>query len=97
MPQTTPLVFVVDDDVSVRESLELLIRSAGWDRGWPFFSDPERTIQKDLDIQEYTDPEHDPMIPYTLVLKPISSFIASTTATGSGGALQSLISGATCA
>ena len=27
-------------------------------------------MQKDLDIQEYTDPEHDPMIPYTLVLKP---------------------------
>jgi FixJ family two-component response regulator len=27
---TTPTVFVVDDDVSVRESLELLIRSAGW-------------------------------------------------------------------
>jgi FixJ family two-component response regulator len=26
----TPVVFVVDDDVSVRESLELLIRSAGW-------------------------------------------------------------------
>src|SRR5712672_4873864 len=26
----TPIVFVVDDDVSVRESLELLIRSAGW-------------------------------------------------------------------
>jgi FixJ family two-component response regulator len=25
-----PTVFVVDDDVSVRESLELLIRSAGW-------------------------------------------------------------------
>jgi hypothetical protein len=23
-----------------------------------------------LDIQEYTDPENDPMIPYTLVLKP---------------------------
>ena len=31
---------------------------------------PARTIQKDLDIQEYTDPEHDPMIPHTLVLKP---------------------------
>jgi FixJ family two-component response regulator len=30
MPQTTPVVFVVDDDVSVRESLELLIRCAGW-------------------------------------------------------------------
>ena len=26
----TPIVFVVDDDVSVCESLELLIRSAGW-------------------------------------------------------------------
>jgi FixJ family two-component response regulator len=29
-PRTTPVVFVVDDDVAVRESLELLIRSAGW-------------------------------------------------------------------
>ena len=27
----SPVVFVVDDDVSVRESLELLIRSAGWE------------------------------------------------------------------
>ncbi|RWD29888.1 MAG: response regulator transcription factor [Mesorhizobium sp.] len=30
MSHEIPLVFVVDDDVSVRESLELLIRSAGW-------------------------------------------------------------------
>jgi len=30
MPQATPLVFVVVDDISVRESLELLIGSAGW-------------------------------------------------------------------
>ncbi|HEX4960222.1 MAG TPA: response regulator [Thermoanaerobaculia bacterium] len=30
MPHATPTVFVVDDDVSVRESLELLIRFAGW-------------------------------------------------------------------
>jgi FixJ family two-component response regulator len=30
MPNATPIVFIVDDDVSVRESLELLIRSAGW-------------------------------------------------------------------
>ncbi len=37
---------------------------------WPFLSDPERLVQKDLDIQEYTDPDHNPMIPYTLVLKP---------------------------
>src|SRR5216117_3419944 len=30
MAPPTPIVFVVDDDVSVRESLELLIRAAGW-------------------------------------------------------------------
>lgn len=30
MAQATPIVFVVDDDVSVRESLEALIRHAGW-------------------------------------------------------------------
>ena len=30
MAENPPLVFVVDDDVSVRESLELLIRTAGW-------------------------------------------------------------------
>jgi FixJ family two-component response regulator len=30
MLQATPIVFVVDDDISVRESLELLIRSEGW-------------------------------------------------------------------
>jgi FixJ family two-component response regulator len=29
-PQVTPIVFVVDDDISVRESLESLIRSEGW-------------------------------------------------------------------
>jgi FixJ family two-component response regulator len=30
MPGADPVVFVVDDDVSVRESLDLLIRSEGW-------------------------------------------------------------------
>jgi len=30
MLQVTPIVFVVDDDISVRESLELLIRCEGW-------------------------------------------------------------------
>ena len=37
---------------------------------WTFLSDPGRKIQKDLDIPEYTDPEHNPMIPHTLVLEP---------------------------
>ena len=30
IPNLTPIVFVVDDDISVRESLELLIRCEGW-------------------------------------------------------------------
>ena len=29
-PDTTPIVFIVDDDISVRESLELLIQVSGW-------------------------------------------------------------------
>ena len=37
---------------------------------WTFLSDPGRIVQQDLDIQEYTDPDNDPMIPHTLVLKP---------------------------
>ena len=28
--RATPVVFVVDDDISVRESLELLIEASGW-------------------------------------------------------------------
>ena len=30
MPDTAPIVFVVDDDVSVREALDELLRCAGW-------------------------------------------------------------------
>ena len=37
---------------------------------WPFLSDQKRTIQKDLDIAEYTDSLHNPMIPHTIVLEP---------------------------
>lgn len=37
---------------------------------WTFLSDPERKVQKDLGIQEYTDPDNNPMIPHTIVLKP---------------------------
>ena len=43
---------------------------AGVGAHWPFLSDPKRTVQRDLDIAEYTDPQHDPMVPHTLVLEP---------------------------
>src|ERR1700685_3151429 len=37
---------------------------------WPFLSDSARKIPKALDIAEYTDPGHNPMIPHTIVLEP---------------------------
>ena len=37
---------------------------------WPFLCDPGRVVQKDLDIAEYTDPHHNPMVPHTVVLEP---------------------------
>ncbi len=37
---------------------------------WPFLSDAGRVVQKDLDICEYTDPLHNPMIPHVFVLEP---------------------------
>ena len=37
---------------------------------WTFLSDSRRIVQKDLDIAEYTDPAHDPMIPHVVVLEP---------------------------
>jgi len=43
---------------------------AGLGAHWTFLSDPGRKVQKDLDIAEYTDPHHNPMIPHTLVLEP---------------------------
>ncbi len=49
---------------------ELLQFRASVGAQWTFLSDPGRIVQRDLDIQEYTDPENDPMIPHTLVLKP---------------------------
>lgn len=43
---------------------------SGLDAHWPFLLDPGRKVQKDLDIAEYTDPTHNPMIPHTIVLEP---------------------------
>jgi hypothetical protein len=37
---------------------------------WTFLSDPGRKVQKDLDIAEYTDADHNPMIPHVIVLEP---------------------------
>jgi peroxiredoxin len=54
---------------------------------WPFLSDPGRKLLKDLDIAEYTDPSHNPMIPSHARprARPCVS-TRSTTATGSSAA-----------
>ena len=64
---------------------------------WPFLSDSGRTVQQDLDIHEYTDPEHDPMSPTRSCSSLDSSSTVSTTATGSGAARQSRNCGRICA
>jgi peroxiredoxin len=56
--------------ISTDDRPELAAFRASVGARWTFLSDPRRLIQKDLDIEEYTDPMHDPMIPHTLVLKP---------------------------
>src|SRR4029079_10500731 len=43
---------------------------SGVGANWPFLSDAGRRIQKDLEIAEYTDSLHNPMIPHTIVLEP---------------------------
>jgi hypothetical protein len=39
-------------------------------RTGPFFLMRKRVVQQELDIKEYTDPQHNPMIPYTILLEP---------------------------
>jgi len=56
--------------ISTDNILELNEFRASVGAQWTFLSDAGRKVQRELDIQEYTDPHHDPMIPHTLVLKP---------------------------
>ncbi len=56
--------------ISTDNLLETNEFRAGVAAHWPFLSDPGRKVQKDLDIAEYTDPTHDPMVPHTVVLEP---------------------------
>jgi peroxiredoxin len=60
---TRLVVISTDDQLNTNEFRD----SVGAE--WPFLSDPDRMVQRDLDIQEFTDP-HDPMIPHTFVLEP---------------------------
>ena len=61
----TGMVTISTDNIAVTREFRASVGAH-----WTFLSDAGRKVQKDLDIQEYTDPYHDPMIPHTLVLKP---------------------------
>jgi peroxiredoxin len=49
---------------------ETLNYRSGVGAEWPFLADPERIVQQDLDIAEYTDPLHNQMVPHTFVCAP---------------------------
>ena len=61
----TQIVTISTDDILRTREFR-----ASVDAQWTFLSDAGRRVQKELDIQEYTDPYHDPMVPHTFVLKP---------------------------
>jgi peroxiredoxin len=56
--------------ISTDNLLETNEFRSGMSAHWPFLSDPSRKVQKDLEIPEYTDPTHNPMVPHTVVLEP---------------------------
>ena len=61
--------------VSTDSLLDLNEFRTGVGAHWTFLCDPGRKVQKDLDIAEYTDPTHNPMVPHTLVLEPGSNLL----------------------
>jgi FixJ family two-component response regulator len=61
MPDVTGIVFVVDDDVSVRDSLELLLKNAGWqprifESAQRFLAHPRATVPSCL-VLDVTMPD----------------------------------------
>ncbi len=61
----TQIVTIVPDELArVQDFRE------GVGAPWTFLADPERIVQQDLDIAEYTAGAHNPQTPHTLVLGP---------------------------
>jgi peroxiredoxin len=56
--------------ISTDNLLQTMEYRSGVGAHWPFLSDPEGKVRDDLDIAEYTDPIHNPMVPHTIVLEP---------------------------
>jgi peroxiredoxin len=56
--------------ITTADPQETLNYRSGAAAEWPFLSDPDRIVQRDLDIPEYTDPAHNQMVPHTIVCEP---------------------------
>lgn len=61
----TQLVTILPNDL--HETNKLRISTGAY---WTFLSDENLEVQRTLDIKEYTDPQHNATVPYTLVLAP---------------------------
>jgi len=56
--------------ITTSDPQETLNYRSGVNAEWPFLSDSERIVQRDLEIAEYTDPAHSQMVPHTIVCAP---------------------------
>jgi peroxiredoxin len=56
--------------ITISDPQETFNYRSGVGAEWPFLADPDRIVQRDLDIVEYTDPIHDQMVPHTIVCEP---------------------------
>jgi peroxiredoxin len=61
----TQVVTITTDD---RKTASTMREEVG--AQWPFLIDEERIVQRELEIKDHADLQHDVMIPHTIVLKP---------------------------
>ncbi|MEI7037437.1 peroxiredoxin-like family protein [Fulvimonas yonginensis] len=59
------LVVITTDDWHTTNNLRQQL-----DAHYPFLYDEKRQVRDELDIPEYTDTQHDPMVPHTFLLGP---------------------------
>jgi peroxiredoxin len=59
------LVVITTDDWHTTNNLRQQLGA-----GYPFLYDEEKRVRDELDILEYTDAQHEPMIPHTFLLGP---------------------------
>ena len=61
----TTLVTILPNDL--HDTSKMKMATGAW---WTFLSDADLTVQRALEIDEYTDPHHAATVPHTVVLAP---------------------------